>query len=221
MTHLPPTKPCTDPRHTGPIRAQLGCNGPGPADGPAAEHLREAIDVGCTRGDEHDHVADHRAEVLREAADIAARAARACGSSETGQYAASVAAGIGKELRSMADKISRSAVRPLGIIKQPTDGTEHPADTARRYARRLRAVEQLCAGRPGYHTVTVKQVLTAMSEADDEAQRPEAEAEDPICGNRYDESTCQLAPEHDGSHADWNRAWDHGRAPAVTEEPGR
>jgi hypothetical protein len=35
----------------------------------AAEHLREAIDVGCTR-DDHDHVADHRAEVLREAADF-------------------------------------------------------------------------------------------------------------------------------------------------------
>ena len=36
----------------------------------AAEHLREAIDVGCTR-DDHDHVADHRAEVLREAGGIA------------------------------------------------------------------------------------------------------------------------------------------------------
>lgn len=32
----------------------------------AAEHLQEAIDVGCTR-DDHDHVADHRAEVLAEA----------------------------------------------------------------------------------------------------------------------------------------------------------
>lgn len=33
----------------------------------AAEHLREAIDVGCTR-DDHDHVAEHRAEVLDELA---------------------------------------------------------------------------------------------------------------------------------------------------------
>ncbi|MEV6569984.1 hypothetical protein [Streptomyces sp. NPDC051577] len=33
----------------------------------AAEHLAEAIDVGCTR-DDHDHVADHRAEVLAEQA---------------------------------------------------------------------------------------------------------------------------------------------------------
>lgn len=31
----------------------------------AAEHLREAIDIGCTR-DDHDHIADHRAEVLAE-----------------------------------------------------------------------------------------------------------------------------------------------------------
>jgi len=38
----------------------------------AAEHLQEAIDVGCTR-DDHDHVADHRAEVLAEAADVAER----------------------------------------------------------------------------------------------------------------------------------------------------
>ncbi|MFJ2882395.1 hypothetical protein [Streptomyces sp. NPDC087272] len=37
--------------------------------GPAAQHLADAIDVGCTRADEHDHIADHRAEVLNEAAD--------------------------------------------------------------------------------------------------------------------------------------------------------
>lgn len=28
---LPPAQPCTDPRHTGPIREQLGCSGPDPA----------------------------------------------------------------------------------------------------------------------------------------------------------------------------------------------
>ncbi len=33
----------------------------------AAEHLAEAIAVGCSR-DDHDHIADHRAEVLAEAA---------------------------------------------------------------------------------------------------------------------------------------------------------
>ncbi|MFC9247775.1 hypothetical protein ACFT7S_28315 [Streptomyces sp. NPDC057136] len=30
-TGLPPTQPCTDPRHTGAIREQLGCSGPDPA----------------------------------------------------------------------------------------------------------------------------------------------------------------------------------------------
>jgi hypothetical protein len=35
----------------------------------AADHLREAIAEGCTR-DDHDHVGDHRAEVLDEAAGI-------------------------------------------------------------------------------------------------------------------------------------------------------
>lgn len=44
-----------------------------------------------------------RAEVLRSAAEVAVRAARGCGDSETGQYAASIAAAIGKELRGMAD----------------------------------------------------------------------------------------------------------------------
>jgi hypothetical protein len=43
-----------------------------------------------------------RAEILAEAAKVAVRAARDCGDSEAGQYAASVAAGIGKELRRMA-----------------------------------------------------------------------------------------------------------------------
>ncbi|OKJ42295.1 hypothetical protein [Streptomyces sp. CB01580] len=52
-------------------------------------------------------------------------------------------------------------------LEQPVDGTERPEDTARRYARRLNAVEQLCNGRPGYHTITVKQLLTAVSDADD------------------------------------------------------
>ncbi|MGW8762347.1 hypothetical protein ACWGN5_07590 [Streptomyces sp. NPDC055815] len=55
-----------------------------------------------------------------------------------------------------------------GCTQYPADMTEAPEDTVRRYARRLHAVEQLTAGRPSYHTVTVKQLLTAMSDADDE-----------------------------------------------------
>lgn len=42
-TGLPPGKPCTDPRHTGAIREQLGCNGPDPAqEQPAADVFTEA-----------------------------------------------------------------------------------------------------------------------------------------------------------------------------------
>ncbi len=52
--------------------------------------------------------------------------------------------------------------------EHPADMTESPEDTVRRFARRLNAVERLVGGRPGYATVTVKQLLTAMSEADDE-----------------------------------------------------
>ncbi|MDT0432780.1 hypothetical protein [Streptomyces salyersiae] len=66
---------------------------------------------------------------------------------------------------------------------EPTDATERPEDTARRFARRLAAVEQLCSGRPGYHTITVKALLTAMSDADDDQaaeQRPV-----PAVGDRY------------------------------------
>ncbi len=50
-------------------------------------------------------------------------------------------------------------------------------------------------------------------------QQPETEAA--VCGDRYDESVCQCTPGHEGSHADWNRAWDYGRAPAPAEEPTR
>ncbi|MGW1151995.1 zinc finger domain-containing protein [Streptomyces rubiginosohelvolus] len=56
------------------------------------------------------------------------------------------------------------------IPVDPVDTIEAAEDTARRFAGRLAAVEQLCSGRPGYHTVTVKALLTAMGEADDEGQ---------------------------------------------------
>ncbi|WP_405391092.1 hypothetical protein OG596_26490 [Streptomyces sp. NBC_01102] len=62
--------------------------------------------------------------------------------------------------------------------QQPTpavDQTETADDAAMRFARRLVAIERLCSGRPGYHTVTVKQVLTAMSDANDEPTPAPAE----------------------------------------------
>jgi hypothetical protein len=75
----------------------------------AAEHLAEAIDVGCTR-DDHDHIGDHRLEVIAERdAQIIAWLEKKAG--EEG--------GSNKERRAraaaiacMADKLSRGAVRP-------------------------------------------------------------------------------------------------------------
>lgn len=55
-----------------------------------------------------------RAEALADAAEVAVRAARACSDSETGQYAASIAAGIGKELRRMARRAGSEKDTPTG-----------------------------------------------------------------------------------------------------------
>ncbi|MFI2349763.1 hypothetical protein ACH492_22450 [Streptomyces sp. NPDC019443] len=60
-----------------------------------------------------------RGEAFNEAAEVAVRAARACGNSETGQYAASVAAGIGKELRHLAASSPRTAA-----AEQPESAVE-------------------------------------------------------------------------------------------------
>jgi hypothetical protein len=77
----------------------------------AAEHLREAIDVGCTR-DDHDHIADHRAEVLNEAADAVAENLR--DTPEYGQYIADL-------LRQMADARKDT---PEGETTQPANPDE-------------------------------------------------------------------------------------------------
>ncbi|MFD9952448.1 hypothetical protein [[Kitasatospora] papulosa] len=77
---------------------------------------------------------------------------------------------------------------------QSSDLTERPEDAARKFARRLAAVEQLCSGHAGYHTITVKTLLTAMSDADDNqaeetalppaqcAQHPHAPVIGGLCG---------------------------------------
>lgn len=69
----------------------------------AAEHLQEAIDVGCTR-DDHDHVADHRAEVLAEAAAVADEIAAAMKSADEtwASRAGWACATVGVKLRRMA-----------------------------------------------------------------------------------------------------------------------
>ncbi|MFI7329305.1 hypothetical protein ACIBQ3_32300 [Streptomyces rubiginosohelvolus] len=88
---------------------------------------------------------------------------------------------------------------------------------------------------PGGEPCTTHERLMAHAEGDHElcdheaadaaagVQPPTREADAPVCGDQYDESTCQLDPGHTGSHADWNRAWDYGRAtppaaPAAPEE---
>ncbi|MET9923306.1 MULTISPECIES: hypothetical protein [unclassified Streptomyces] len=65
-----------------------------------------------------------------------------------------------------------SRLQERAAAEPSTDGVESSQDAARRFARRLRAVEQLCAGRPGYHAITVKALLTAMGEAGEEGQEP-------------------------------------------------
>ncbi|MFE0079203.1 hypothetical protein [[Kitasatospora] papulosa] len=82
------------------------------------------------------------------------------------------------------DQAAVTSLRRLAAeAQQPTpaetDLTETADDAARRFARRLHAVERLCSGRPGYHTVTVKQVLTAMSDADEQPTPDETEEPTP------------------------------------------
>ncbi|MFI8962095.1 hypothetical protein ACIGO8_08260 [Streptomyces sp. NPDC053493] len=52
-----------------------------------------------------------------------------------------------------------------GPCAHPAAGLAAPTNHDTEDRRRLAAVERLCSGRPGYHTVTVKQLLTAMSDA--------------------------------------------------------
>lgn len=79
-------------------------------------------------------------------------------------------AAAGKLTVPQLDEITDEDAAAFVAAEPPTDTAEGPEDAARRFARRLRAVELLCAGRPGYHTITVKALLTAMGEADEEGQ---------------------------------------------------
>lgn len=85
-----------------------------------------------------------------------------------------------------------------------TDLTETADDAARRFARRLHAVERLCSGRPGYHTITVKALLTAMGDADEPT--PAATEEPTSCTGECDPAS---------------GAFNHGRTcpDHATEEP--
>jgi hypothetical protein len=70
----------------------------------AADDVREAIAVGCTR-DDHDHVADHRAEVLDEAATEAEIQIQFVGGPDSPG---------GKALAYLADRLRRMADTPVG-----------------------------------------------------------------------------------------------------------
>ncbi|MGW2591977.1 hypothetical protein ACWCXC_17160 [Streptomyces sp. NPDC001515] len=235
---LPPEQPCTDPRHTGPLREQLGCSGPDPAvrrdryaaalaaaDGheweaivngypaDAEDYRREAAAVMAVadaeqqpapapaapadlrdriaqalndadtyaqiqRRDDRERLADAVMAVLPAPADRAAvhvAAERDCLAMAV-MFARQWKPDAPMSLRDGIDEIlATMPSRPADEVQpEPVDIEESHEDAARRFARRLHAVEQLCAGRPGYDTVTVKAVLTAMSEAD-EAQQPETE----------------------------------------------
>ena len=67
-------------------------------------------------------------------------------------------------------------LEPAPAVGQPaeaqaTDRAAAYRDTARRAHRRLAAVERLVSGRPGYHQITVKELLAAMSDETVEDER--------------------------------------------------
>ncbi|MFD7994525.1 hypothetical protein [Streptomyces mexicanus] len=88
-------------------------------------------------------------------------------------------------LRQVADRFDVQARaegdEPIPYGPTANDEEESAADAARRFARRLAAVERLCASRPGYHSITVKALLTAMNDADDQAdEHAEAQQAAPL-----------------------------------------
>jgi hypothetical protein len=155
-----------------------------------------------------------RAAILREAAEVAAAYRSDCQN-------CAVELEVAAELRRLADE-----------AQQPTDTEERPEDAARRFARRLHAVERLCSGRPGYHTVTVKALLTAMSEADDEqpaqgrstADKAAALGMEPTDYRRYshDAAVERVREAARGLYAETGqRVMDALEQPAATKEPTR
>ncbi|MER6191803.1 hypothetical protein [Streptomyces cyaneofuscatus] len=142
----------------------------------------------------------------------------------------------GEELNAVA---AADAVMPvLAAPPAPADRAAHYREAARAITSRqaeAEAKERVAHGDLDHETVLVGEAIRDAAKhlvrlADDAAagvQPPTTnEADAPVCGDQYDESTCQLDPGHAGSHADWNRAWDYGRAtppaaPAAPEEPTR
>ena len=86
----------------------------------AADHLREAIAEGCTRSDEHDHIADHAAEVRAEHNTVIARwlLKKAAEYRSTGGAAAERRqhAMQAETIERLADKLRRGAARPNNLL---------------------------------------------------------------------------------------------------------
>lgn len=116
-----------------------------------------------------------RAAVLRERADFYDQWLRDSTSPDSDPRYCQAVHDIALGLRRLAGEAAAGAHHPE---QADTDQTEGPEAAARRFARRLHAVERLCSGRPGYHTITVKTLLTAMSEADDETPAAPAAPEE-------------------------------------------
>lgn len=148
-----------------------------------------------------------RATVLREGAEVAVRAARGCGGSETGQYAASVAAGIGRELRRMADEAQQceehacdncDGIDPDTCVNNPHRPPEQcPAAEFEDYG-------QQCQKPVGHELHTYEE-----QPAPAEAQQPETEADDSC--------TCISPPEVDDSGVVLHHSYCLA-TPAPTEE---
>lgn len=101
----------------------------------AADHLREALDVGCTR-DDHDHIADHADEVRAEHTDVFVRwlykkAAeyRAAGGTAAKKRQRAVQA---EAIELLADKARRGAVRPNNLL-MPSGARPGLSDSERQF----------------------------------------------------------------------------------------
>ncbi|MFF2671719.1 hypothetical protein ACFVTT_23400, partial [Streptomyces niveus] len=114
-------------------------------------------------------VADEEQRDLREALRKAQRAAALLAGSHR----------EAEELRTeleLAERVKRSAARDAAAALDAQLAAEAELEQARANGARLTAILRLTSGRPGYHTVTVKQLLTAGQ--DDEAAGSGGQTED-------------------------------------------
>ncbi|MFE6853455.1 hypothetical protein ACFVDH_22025 [Streptomyces sp. NPDC057674] len=121
--NLPPTEPCTDPRHTGRIREQLGCTGPDPRTPPPVGEQPSA-----PAGDHFTEAAIRRSTFLE-----AAREAEAASKlfPDTLECAAAIGAleGLSRRLQRLANHHTTTehcGHQPDPVIGQPTECVLRP-----------------------------------------------------------------------------------------------